>query len=85
MRYLIIDSEIYPPNADGVGDRYRIIYDTQRAHFHTVQKHTPDPRPNDADRKIWKNAPLVADAEFYDYYPGHAKNIRGTDKLPNWK
>ena len=71
MRYFIIDSEIYE------GHRYRIIYDTKYAHFHTVQRQDPD-------GKKWRNQSFV-DENFYQYYPGQAKNIRSTDKLPNWK
>lgn len=69
MRYIIIDSEIYE------GQRYRLIYDTVRKHFAVVQKLVG---------KLWKNERFV-DQNFYIYYPGHAKNVRTSNKLPNWK
>lgn len=69
MRYLIVDSEVYE------GQRYRLVYDTLRKHFAIVQKLVG---------RVWRNERFV-DTNFYVYFPGFAKAIRESNKLPNWK
>jgi hypothetical protein len=72
QRYWIAEFEQYQGNPT---INVRFIYDNRYKRFVLVQVKSS---------QGWTTVKKINDENFYVYFPGHAKNLRNSNNLPNW-